>query len=206
LTRFAHTAAGILAHSSIQVFSRSFRFCGCCWATWSFSSLHRFSIGFRSGDQDLEMLLTEPLLSCLCCVFGVIVMLEDTSHDPSSILLLREGGCWQNVSIHGPIHPALNTVQSAYLLCRKAPPKHDVSTPCFTVGMVFLGLYSSFFFLQTRRVKFTPKSNILVSSDHMTFSLASSGSSRWSLTNFRHVMAWTCAGLSRRDLARTAGF
>ncbi len=41
---------GILADSSIQVFSRSFRFWGCCWATWSFSSLHRFSIGFRSGD------------------------------------------------------------------------------------------------------------------------------------------------------------
>ncbi len=127
-------------HSSIQVFSRSFRFWGCCWATWSFSSLHRFSIGFRSGDQDLEMFLTEPLLSCPCCVFGVIVMLEDTSHDPSSMLLLREGGCWQNVSIHGPIHPALNTVQSSYLLCRKAPPKHDVSTPCFTVGDGVLGI------------------------------------------------------------------
>ncbi len=65
--------------------------------------------------------------------------------------------------------------------------------PCFTVGMVFLGLYSSF--LQTRRVDFIPKSNILVSSDHMTFSHASSGSSRWSLANFRR--AWTCPGLNR---------
>ncbi len=36
--------------------------------------------------------------------------------------------------------------------------------PCFTVGMVFLGFYSSFF-LQTRRVEFIPKSYILVSSD-----------------------------------------
>ncbi len=70
--------------------------------------------------------------------------------------------------------------------------------PCFTVGLVFLGLYSSFFFLQTRRVEFIPKSYILVSSDHMTFSHASSGSSRWSLTNFR--WAWTCAGLSRGTL------
>ncbi len=50
MTRFAHTAAGILAHSSVQVFSRFFRFWGCRWATRSFSSLHRFSIGFRSGD------------------------------------------------------------------------------------------------------------------------------------------------------------
>ncbi len=66
------------------------------------------------------------------------------------------------------------------------------------VGMVFLGLYSSFFFLQTRRVEFIPKSYILVSSDHMSFSHASSGSSRWSLANFRR--AWTCAGLSRGTL------
>ncbi len=35
---------------------------------------------------------------------------------------------------------------------------------------------------------------ILVSSVHMTFSHASSESSRWSLANFR--WAWTCAGLS----------
>ncbi|KAI4877861.1 hypothetical protein NFI96_032690, partial [Prochilodus magdalenae] len=55
-----------------------------------------------------------------------------------------------------------------------------------------LGLDSSFF-LQTRRVEFIPKGSILVSSDHMTFSHASSGSSRWSLANFRR--AWTCAGV-----------
>ncbi len=52
------------------------------------------------------------------------------------------------------------------------------------------------FFLQTRRVEFIAKSYILVSSDHMTFSHASS--SRWSLANFRR--AWTCAGLSRGTL------
>ncbi len=58
--------------------------------------------------------------------------------------------------------------------------------PCFTVGMVFSGLYSSFV-LQTRQVEFIPKSYILVSSDHITFSHASSGSSRWSLANFRRA-------------------
>ncbi len=75
--------------------------------------------------------------------------------------------------------------------------------PCFTVGMVFLGLYSSFF-LQTWRVEFIPKSSILVSSDHMTFSHASSGSSRWSLSNF--IRAWTCAGLSRGTLRALQDF
>ncbi len=80
----------------------------------------------------------------------------------------------------------------------KHPQSMMFPPPCFTVGMVFLGLYSSFF-LQTRRVEFIPKCSILVSSDHMTFSHASSGSSRWSLANFRR--AWTCAGLSRGTLS-----
>ncbi len=49
--------------------------------------------------------------------------------------------------------------------------------PCFTVGMVFFGCNSAFFLLQTRQVEFLPKSYILVSSDHMTFSQSSSGRS-----------------------------
>ncbi len=116
--------------------------------------------------QDLEMLLTEPLLSCPCCVFRVIVMLEDPAMTHLQCSYWGKEVVGQNLTIHGPIHPPFNTVQSSCPLCRKAPPKHDVSTPCFTVGMVFLGLYSSFFFLQKRRVEFIPKSYILVSSDH----------------------------------------
>ncbi len=71
------------------------------------------------------MLLTEPLLSCPCCVFGVIVMLEDpaTTHLQCSYWGKEVVG--QNLMIHGP----LNTVQSSCPLCRKSPPKHDVSTP-----------------------------------------------------------------------------
>ncbi len=61
--------------------------------------------------------------------------------------------------------------------------------------MVFFGCNSAFFLLQTRQVEFLPKSYILVSSDHMTFSQSSSGSSKCSLANFRR--AWTCTGLSR---------
>ncbi len=104
----------------------------------------------------------------------------------------------------GPIHPPHNTVQSSCPLCRKAPPKDDVSTPMLHSWDGVLGLYSSFFFLQTRRVEFIPKSYILVSSDHMTFSHTSSGSSRWSLANFRR--AWTCAGLSRGTLCALQDF
>ncbi|CAB1349969.1 unnamed protein product [Coregonus sp. 'balchen'] len=77
----------------------------------------------------------------------------------------------------------------------KHPQSMMFPPPCFTVGMVFFGCNSAFFVLQTRRVEFLPKSSILVSSDHMTFSQSSSGSSKCTLANFRR--AWTCTGLSR---------
>ncbi len=77
----------------------------------------------------------------------------------------------------------------------KQPQSMMFPPPCFTVGMVFFGCNSAFFLLQTRQVEFLPKSSILVSSDHMTFSQSSSGSSKCSLANFRR--AWTCTGLSR---------
>ncbi len=86
----------------------------------------------------------------------------------------------------------------------KHPQSMMFPPPCFTVGVAFLGLCSSFFFLQTRRVEFIPKSYILVSFDQMTFSHASSGSFRWSLANFRWV--WTCAGLSRGTLRALQDF
>ncbi len=79
--------------------------------------------------QDLEMLLTKPLLHCPGGVFGIIVMLKD----PATFHL--QCPCWwkevftQNLTIHGPIHSFLYTDQSSWSLCRKTAPKHDVSTP-----------------------------------------------------------------------------
>ncbi len=79
--------------------------------------------------QDLEMLLTKPLLRCPGGVFGIIVMLKD----PATFHL--QCPCWwkevftQNLTIHGPIHSFLYTDQSSWSLCRKTAPKHDVSTP-----------------------------------------------------------------------------
>ncbi len=134
--------------------------------------------------QDLEMLLTEPLLSCLCCVFGVIVMLEDlaTTHLQCSYWG-KEVVC-QILAIHGPIHPPLNTVQSSCPLCRKAPPKHDVSSPMPHGWDGVLGIVLILLLPPNTASGVYTKSSILVSSDHMTFSHASSGSSRWSLAKF----------------------
>ncbi len=79
--------------------------------------------------QDLEMLLTKPLLRCPGGVFGIIVMLKDPA------MFHLQCPCWwkevftQNLTIHGPIHSFLYTDQSSWSLCRKTAPKHDVSTP-----------------------------------------------------------------------------
>ncbi len=170
---------------------------------WSFSSLHRFSIGFRSGDwlghsRTLKCFLRSHSLVTLAVCLGslscwktqprpIFNALTEGRRLLTKILLYMAPSILPSIWCSRPVPFAEKHAQSMMF-----PP------PCFTVGMAFLGLYSSFFFLQTRRVEFIPKSYIFVSSDHMTFSHASSGSSRWSLANFRR--AWTCAGLSRGTL------
>ncbi len=93
-----HPACGIFAYSVIQVYSRSFRFWGCRGATQGYSSLHRFSIGFRCGDwlghsRTLKCFLRSHSQLPLLCVWGHCHA-GKPSHDPSSMLLLKEGGCW----------------------------------------------------------------------------------------------------------------
>src|SRR4029434_1411822 len=83
-------------------------------------------------------------------------------------------------------------------LAEKQPQSIMFPPPYLTVGIVFLGSYSAFFPLQTRRVKLMPKSLILVSSDHITFSQSSLESFKCSLANFRRPC--TCASLSRGTL------
>uniref|UniRef100_A0A3P9CBE0 C2H2-type domain-containing protein n=1 Tax=Maylandia zebra TaxID=106582 RepID=A0A3P9CBE0_9CICH len=103
-----------------------------------------------------------------------------------------------------PFILSLTRISRPVPLAEKQPHSMMFPPPCFTVGMVFLGCNSVFFFLQTQQVEFIPKSSTLVSSDHMTFSQSSAVSSMCSLANFRR--AWTCTGfrsgtrLALRDL------
>jgi len=143
------------------------------------------------------MLLMEPPLSCPGCVLRVLVMLEDPATTCLQCTYLRKGSCWPRSHDTPAILPSIRCSRPVPF-SEKHPQRMMFPPPCFTVGMVFFGLYSSFFFLQTRRVEFRPKSYIFVSSDHMTFSHSSTGSSRWSLANCRR--AWPCAGLSRGTL------
>ncbi len=72
------------------------------------------------------MLLTEPLLSCPCCVFGVIVMLEDPATTHLQCSYWGKEVVNQNLMIHGP--SILPSIQSSHPV-PLAPPKLDDSTP-----------------------------------------------------------------------------
>ncbi len=106
----------------------------------SFSSLHRCSIGFRCGDwlghsRTLKCFLRSHSLVALAVCLG---SLSCWKTQPRPIFnALTEG---RRLLVLGPIHPPLNTVQSSYPLCRKAPPKHDVSTPMLHGWDAVLGI------------------------------------------------------------------
>ncbi len=104
------------------------------------------------------------------------------------------------LTVHGPIHRPFDAVQLSCPLSRKTPPKHNVSTSMFDGGDGVLGFLAAFHHLQTRRVELMPKSWILVSSDHNTFTQFSSES----LANFR--WACTCAFLSRGTMRALQDF
>ena len=132
------------------------------------------------------MLLFEPLLCCLGRMFWVIVMLEDPSTTHFHCSHWGKEVVGQNFPVYGPIHPPLNMVKSSDPLSWETPPKHKVSTSMLHSGDGVLGVVLRIYLPPNTasRVKFS--SSILVSSDHITFSQASSGSSRCSLANL-HV-------------------
>ncbi len=110
----------------MQISSRAVMFWGCRWATQTFNSLQRFSMGLRSGDW----LGHSRTLKCFLRSHSFV----------ARAVCLGSLSCWktqprfifnftQNLTIHGPIHSFLYTDQSSWSLCKKTAPKHDVSTP-----------------------------------------------------------------------------
>jgi len=151
----------------------------------TFRSLQRFSIWFRSGDWlghslTLKCFLQSHSLVILAVCFGSLSCWK-TQPQPIFNALTEGRRLLPKILQYGPSHPLLNTVQSPCPVCRKTPP-------CFTVGMVFLLII----LLPPNKVcgVMTKKVLFLVSSDHMTFSHDSSGSSKWSLSNLRRAL--TC--------------
>ncbi len=190
----SHTVAGILAHSSMQISSRAVMFWGCRWATRTFNSLQRFSMGLRSGDwlghsRTLKCFLRSHSFVARAVCLG---SLSCWKTQPCFIFNALADGRRFSLKISRYMAPfilSFTQISRPGPFAEKQPQSMMFPPPCFTVGMVFFGCNSAFL-LQTRQVEFLPKSSILVSSDHMTFSQSSSGSSKCSLANFRQ--AWTC--------------
>ena len=180
----------------MQISSRAVMFWDCCWATRTFTSLQRFSMGLRSGDWLGHSRTLKCFYEATPSLPGRCVWDHCHAERPSHVS--SSSPCWwkevftQNLMIHGPIHSFLYTDLSSWSLCRKTAPKH-VSTPMLHSMYGVLGMQLSILCLPNG--EFLPKSYILFSSDHMTFSQSSSGSYKCSLANFRRT--WTCTGLSR---------
>ncbi len=169
-------------------------------ATRTFNSLQRFSMGLRSGDwlghsRTLKCFLRSHSFVARAVCLG---SLSCWKTQPRFIFNALADGRRFSLKISRYMAPfilSFTQISRPGPFAEKQPQSMMFPPPCFTVGMVFFGCNSTFFLLQTRQVEFLPKSSILVSSDHMTFSQSSSGSSKCSLANFRR--AWTCTGLSR---------
>ncbi len=184
----------------MQISSRAVMFWGCRWATRTFNSLQRFSMGLRSGDwlghsRTLKCFLRSHSFVARAVCLG---SLSCWKTQPRFIFNALADGRRFSLKLSRYMAPfilSFTQISRPGPFAEKQPQSMMFPPPCFTVGMVFFGCNSAFFLLQTRQVEFLPKSYILVSSDHMTFSQSSSGSSKCSLANFRR--AWTCTGLSR---------
>ena len=148
LTRFAHTAAGILAHSSLWNFFRTIRILGCRWATQTFSSLQRFSIEFSSGDwlvhsRTLRCFLQSHSLVALAVCFVSLSFWKTQSR--SIFKALTEG---RRLLAKISRYMAPSILPSIRYSCpvpfaEKHLQRMMFTPPCITVGMVVLGLYSS---------------------------------------------------------------
>ncbi len=103
--------------------------------------------------QDLEMLLTKPLLRCPGGVFGIIVMLKD----PRFIFNALADGRRFSLKISRYMAPFIlffTQISRPGPFAQKQPQSMMFPPPCSTVGMVFFGCNSAFFLLQTRQVEF----------------------------------------------------
>ncbi len=81
--------------------------------------------------QDFNVLLLEPLLCCLGCVFWVIGMME---YHPRPIFNALAGFNALALTVYGPVHRPFNAVQLSCTFSRKTPSKHNVSTSMFDGG------------------------------------------------------------------------
>ncbi len=112
-----------------------------CWrlASRTFNSLHRFSMGLRSGDwlghsRTLMCFFLRYFFVALALCFGSLSCWNIHPRPISNALVLI---------VHGPVHRPFNAVQLSCPLSRKTPPKHNVSIFMFDGGHGVLGVIGS---------------------------------------------------------------
>ncbi len=172
----------------MHISSKTVMFWSCRWATRTFNSLQRFSMGLRSGDwlghsRTLKCFLRSHSFVARAVCLG---SLSCWKTQPRLIFNALADGRRFSLKISRYMAPfilSFTQISRPGPFAEKQPQSMMFPPPCFTVGMVFFGCNSAFFLLQTRQVEFLPKSYILVSSDHMTFSQSSSGSSKSVVSN-----------------------
>ncbi len=117
----------------------SLRFRGWRLAARTFSSLHRFSMGWRSGDwlghsRTLMCFFLSHSFVALAVCFGSLSCWNTHPRPIFNALAL---------TVHGPVHRPFDAVQLSCPLSRKTPPKHNVSTSMFDGGDGVLGVIGS---------------------------------------------------------------
>ncbi len=127
-------------------------------AARTFSSLHRFSMGLRSGDwlghsKTLMCFFLSHSFIALAVCFGSLSCWNTHLRPIFNALAL---------TVHGPVHHTFDAVQLSCPLSRKTPPKHNVSTSMFDSGDGVLWVIGSIPPLPNMRVELMPKSSILV--------------------------------------------
>ncbi len=150
----------------MQISSRAVMFWGCRWATRTFNYLQRFSMGLRSGDW----LGHSRTLKCFLRSHSFV----------ARAVCLGSLSCWKT--------------QPRFIFNALADRRRfslKISRYMAPFILSFTQISRPGLFAEKQ-----PQGSILVSSDHMTFSQSSSGSSIcYHIANFRR--AWTCTGLSR---------
>ncbi len=161
-----HCSGVILAHSSTQMVFKSWRFLGPLLWTLIFSSLHRFSMGFRSGDwlghsSSLIFFLWNHFIVSLALCLG---SLSCWNVHPLFIFSFLVDGSRFLSRMSRYISPFIlpSIIWSLPVpLAEKQPQTMMLPPPNLTVGMVFLGWWAVPFLLQTWCVEWLPKSSIL---------------------------------------------
>ena len=174
----------------MQISSRAVMFWHCHWETQTFNSLHKFSMGLRSGhwlghSRTLKGFLRSHSFVARAVCLGSLSCWK-TQPCPIFNALPNGRRFWLKISRYmAPLILSWTWISCPVPFCRKTAPKYDASTPMLHSRSGVFGMQLSILLPPNTTNWLFTKKFYLVSSGHMIFSQYSSGSSICSLANFR---------------------